>query len=127
MFMSFRTGLRSCGGLYRRNRYTVTSHRVSSTALAPIFATPRGAAQRHLRSSLAVVHHVRNTMRRAGDMPRAFRILLFVLAASLAGCEAPSHAQGTGSTPRDAHVREFLDRHRGKWRDLNVPESDGRL
>jgi caffeoyl-CoA O-methyltransferase len=27
----------------------------------------------------------------------------------------------------DATVRAFLDRHRGTWRDLNVPESDGKL
>ncbi len=27
----------------------------------------------------------------------------------------------------DAGVQAFLDRHRGTWRDLNVPESDGRV
>jgi predicted O-methyltransferase YrrM len=27
----------------------------------------------------------------------------------------------------DRTVQAFLDRHRGTWRDLNVPESDGRL
>jgi caffeoyl-CoA O-methyltransferase len=27
----------------------------------------------------------------------------------------------------DATVQAFLDRHRGTWRDLNVPESDGRV
>jgi hypothetical protein len=27
----------------------------------------------------------------------------------------------------DAGVLAFLDRHRGMWRDLNVPESDGRV
>ena len=27
----------------------------------------------------------------------------------------------------DARVQVFLDRHRGTWRDLNVPESDGRV
>lgn len=27
----------------------------------------------------------------------------------------------------DATVQAFLDRHRGTWRDLNVPESDGKL
>ena len=27
----------------------------------------------------------------------------------------------------DTTVRAFLDRHRGSWRDLNVPESDGRI
>lgn len=60
-------------------------------------------------------------------MPRTLTALLFSLAAALTGCGAPSHAQGTGSTPLDVHVRAFLDRHRGTWRDLNVPESDGRL
>jgi caffeoyl-CoA O-methyltransferase len=60
-------------------------------------------------------------------MPRVIMALLFGFAATLAGCGSPSHAQGTGSTPLDAQVRAFLDRHRGTWRDLNVPESDGRL
>src|SRR5688572_5130211 len=27
----------------------------------------------------------------------------------------------------DARVQAFLDRHRGTWHDLNVPESDGRV
>jgi caffeoyl-CoA O-methyltransferase len=27
----------------------------------------------------------------------------------------------------DQTVRAFLDRHRGTWRDLNVPESDGKI
>jgi caffeoyl-CoA O-methyltransferase len=27
----------------------------------------------------------------------------------------------------DKKVRAFLERHRGNWRDLNVPESDGRV
>ena len=31
------------------------------------------------------------------------------------------------STQLDATVRAFLDRHRGTWRDLNVPESDGKV
>jgi predicted O-methyltransferase YrrM len=53
--------------------------------------------------------------------------LLFAATGMLAGCGSPSHAQGTGATPLDAQVRAFLDRHRGTWRDLNVPESDGRL
>ena len=33
----------------------------------------------------------------------------------------------TRGSDLDATVRAFLDRHRGTWRDLNVPESDGRL
>lgn len=35
-------------------------------------------------------------------------------------------AQSTGSD-RDRRVAAFLERKRGTWRDLNVPESDGRL
>jgi predicted O-methyltransferase YrrM len=32
-----------------------------------------------------------------------------------------------GSTELDKKVHAFLERHRGTWRDLNVPESDGRV
>ena len=31
------------------------------------------------------------------------------------------------STELDAKVQSFLEKHRGTWRDLNVPESDGKL
>jgi predicted O-methyltransferase YrrM len=61
-------------------------------------------------------------------MARAPIALLFsVVAAAALGCGEASHAQGTGSSPLDTQVRAFLDRHRGTWRDLNVPEADGRL
>ena len=61
-------------------------------------------------------------------MPRALAALLFsAFAAAVLACGEASHAQGTGSAPLDTQVRAFLDRHRGTWRDLNVPESDGRL
>ncbi len=61
-------------------------------------------------------------------MPRALVALLFSAIAAVApGCGEASHAQGTGVSPLDLQVRAFLDRHRGAWRDLNVPESDGRL
>jgi caffeoyl-CoA O-methyltransferase len=61
-------------------------------------------------------------------MPLAVVALLFsAVAAGALGCGEASHAQGTGSSPLDTQVRAFLDRHRGTWRDLNVPESDGRL
>jgi caffeoyl-CoA O-methyltransferase len=33
----------------------------------------------------------------------------------------------TRGSELDATVQAFLDRHRGTWRDLNVPESDGKL
>ena len=54
-------------------------------------------------------------------------LLFCAVAAGALGCNGASHAQGTGSTLLDAQVRAFLDRHRGSWRDLNVPEADGRL
>ena len=61
-------------------------------------------------------------------MRRVVAALLFSAVSAVAsGCTDASHAQGTGSTPLDAQVRAFLDRHRGSWRDLNVPEADGRL
>ena len=47
--------------------------------------------------------------------------------AALPACGATAYVQDTGSSELDAKVRAFLDRHRGTWRDLNVPESDGRL
>lgn len=53
-------------------------------------------------------------------------LLIFTLAA-LPACGAAAYVQNTGSSELDVKVRAFLERHRGKWRDLNVPESDGRL
>lgn len=47
--------------------------------------------------------------------------------AALAACGASAYVQDTGSSDLDVKVRAFLERHRGAWRDLNVPESDGRL
>ena len=52
---------------------------------------------------------------------------LAVLAATLV---LASHAAPLAQPPgdeRDRKVRAFLDRARGTWRDLNVPESDGRV
>src|SRR5918994_5023981 len=37
-----------------------------------------------------------------------------------------AHAQNNGAE-LDKNVRAFLERHRGTWRDLNVPEIDGRV
>jgi predicted O-methyltransferase YrrM len=60
------------------------------------------------------------------------RLLLALLMSGLTALQvacgaADSYAQGTGSSDLDMNVRGFLNRHRGTWRDLNVPESDGRL
>lgn len=53
--------------------------------------------------------------------PLLFVAFMFVTPA----CSSSRAQEGTGSSPADAQVRAFLDRAR--WRDLNVPASDGRL
>ena len=58
---------------------------------------------------------------RCGLPPLLFVALTFVTVA----CSSSRAQEGTGSSPADAQVRAFLDRQR--WRDLNVPASDGRL
>jgi predicted O-methyltransferase YrrM len=54
-----------------------------------------------------------------------FGLLMVGLAVLPIACGADSYAQNTGSSAMDVKVRAFLDRHRGTWRDLNVPEVDG--
>ena len=46
------------------------------------------------------------------------------LAAAMLSTSAAGQDQGGAL---DSRVQTFLERHRGTWRDLNVPESDGRL
>lgn len=60
-------------------------------------------------------------------MRRFLSALALLVAAALPACGATAYVQDTGSSDLDVKVRAFLDRHRGSWRDLNVPESDGRL
>lgn len=55
--------------------------------------------------------------------------LTLVLASALAAPAAPGRE---GSTPQagqdiDAKVRAFLDGRSGRWRDMNVPEADGKI
>ena len=46
----------------------------------------------------------------------------------LVAVTAAAHGAGQGPDPRlDETVQQFLERRRGTWRDLNVPDSDGRL
>jgi predicted O-methyltransferase YrrM len=45
----------------------------------------------------------------------------------LAVCAVGSAAGQDRSAQLDEQVQAFLERHRGTWRDLNVPESDGRI
>jgi predicted O-methyltransferase YrrM len=55
------------------------------------------------------------------------RGVILVAASILAVATLPANVSGQNeSAAVDADVRAFLDRHRGSWRDLNVPESDGR-
>jgi hypothetical protein len=60
-------------------------------------------------------------------MRRFLIALLMCGMAALPACGTAAYVQDTGSSDMDVKVRRFLDRHRGTWRDLNVPESDGRL
>lgn len=46
--------------------------------------------------------------------------------ASVAGLAAGPQAGAPAASSLDATVKAFLERHRGTWRDLNVPETDGR-
>lgn len=59
-------------------------------------------------------------------MMRTFRRGVLAITISVVGMFTAMSAQNRG-TELDATVQAFLDRHRGTWRDLNVPESDGKL
>lgn len=52
--------------------------------------------------------------------------LLLLIAASSAPIPAPASTDAAGQD-LDAKVRAFLERSRGRWRDMNVPESDGKI
>jgi caffeoyl-CoA O-methyltransferase len=55
-------------------------------------------------------------------------LMLGLGAGVLLAATLPNGAKGQDrSAALDATVQSFLDRHRGTWRDLNVPESDGRI
>jgi len=55
-------------------------------------------------------------------------VLRAILALSLGAAVAPTAVTAqNSSTELDAKVQSFLERRRGTWRDLNVPESDGKL
>ena len=56
---------------------------------------------------------------------RALILFAVVVPLSMVG-SGQSSAQDLGAE-LDKTVRVFLERHRGTWRDLNVPESDGRV
>jgi predicted O-methyltransferase YrrM len=54
------------------------------------------------------------------------RALLYTIACTSIVSLVTVAAGQERSTQLDATVQAFLDSHRGSWRDLNVPESDGR-
>ena len=54
-------------------------------------------------------------------------VLAVVAGAVAAGALTTSTTGQEPSATLDTTVEAFLDRHRGSWRDLNVPESDGRI
>lgn len=57
----------------------------------------------------------------------AVALLLAVVAgASLVALSAGWSAPAPAAPDLDTRVRAFLDEHRGRWRDLNVPAQDGR-
>lgn len=52
----------------------------------------------------------------------------FVVVAACGAALASLGAQSApGSNDLDTHVKAFLDANRYRWRDMNVPESDGQL
>ncbi len=54
------------------------------------------------------------------------RLLLQAIVCALAASVMTVATGQERGTPPDATVQAFLAGHRGTWRDLNVPESDGR-
>lgn len=49
------------------------------------------------------------------------------LVLALVGGAAAATPAGQAAQPQDAKVRAFLDGHAGQWRDMNVPEADGKI
>jgi len=50
--------------------------------------------------------------------------LVLILAAAVSAASAPS---GQAGPDLDRKVRTFLDDYAGRWRDMNVPEADGKI
>ena len=47
--------------------------------------------------------------------------------ALVGGAAAAATPAGQAAQPQDAKVRAFLDKHADQWRDMNVPEADGKI
>jgi len=58
-------------------------------------------------------------------MARSFVVSLLLLVGAIASL--PAQTTHPNVKELDAQVTRFLDERRGSWRDMNVPEADGRL
>jgi predicted O-methyltransferase YrrM len=56
-----------------------------------------------------------------------FFITLAAVALVLPGATVQAGERAQSVSDLDAKVRSFLESRRGTWRDMNVPESDGRI
>jgi caffeoyl-CoA O-methyltransferase len=54
-------------------------------------------------------------------------VLTAVLAASLPDGQTATASRAQSGSGLDRKVRAFLDENAGRWRDMNVPEADGRI
>jgi predicted O-methyltransferase YrrM len=55
-------------------------------------------------------------------------VWLVAILVVLLGSTIPSYSQGVEKErPMDEKVRKFLDKMKNQWRDLNVPEQDGKI
>ncbi|MEW5982791.1 MAG: class I SAM-dependent methyltransferase [Acidobacteriota bacterium] len=59
-------------------------------------------------------------------MMRRTGLGLFIVAAVVASLMTVTARQTSPPPDLEARVKQFLERHRYQWRDMNVPESDGR-
>jgi predicted O-methyltransferase YrrM len=54
-------------------------------------------------------------------------MLVFLIAGILGSAAIPAVTPGRSGQDLDNQVSEFLQKNRRRWRDMNVPESDGRI
>lgn len=81
---------------------------------------------RRLRDSRTRMH-ASTRRERAPTLRLIVRVAAVVFTAFLSvGSTVALPIMQAGSSDLDRRVRDFLDRNRSNWRDLNVPETDGR-
>jgi caffeoyl-CoA O-methyltransferase len=83
--------------------------------------SPRGSHASRMRVHASTLRGLASTLR------SIVRVAAVVFTALLSvGSTVASPLVQTDSSDLDRRVRAFLDRNRSNWRDLNVPEADGR-